>query len=143
MFHNLEKFLPPNGDEVHQNFDLPPLKVPSEIFPKVVEYCTHYQNVERLNDIPRPIQSHQLKKIVSQEWYYNFIIQFDQKSLFRLTTLANYLGVDSLLNLAGLTFALRVRRKNKDEVRKMLNVPSEVQVPSVVEQVTGSSSEMS
>ena len=106
----------------------------TDIFRYIIEYCTHYQYVEGMNDIQRPLQSHQLKKIVSQEWYYNFIMQFDKKTLFRLVQASNILGLDCLLNLSVLTLALRVRGDNKDEVRKMLNVPSDTmqQVPQEV-----------
>ena len=128
MFQLLDKFLPLDDEEIY-NFDLPSINVSSDILSKVIEFCHHYQTIEVMNDIQRPIQSHRLERNVTQEWYYNFINQIDdQRSLFRLVIAAYYLGVEPLLNLAVLALALRVQGKNEDEVKNILNVPTEVQV---------------
>ena len=128
MFQLLDKFLPPDDEEIY-NFDLPPINISIGILSKVIEFCHHYQTIEVMNDIQRPLQSHRLERNVTQEWYYNFINTIeDQRSLFRLVNAANYLGVEPLLNLAVLALALRVQGKNEDEVKNILNIPGEIQV---------------
>mmetsp|Transcript_604 Transcript_604/g.763 ORF Transcript_604/g.763 Transcript_604/m.763 type:complete len:332 (-) Transcript_604:1807-2802(-) len=141
------------------------LDISSDILEKVIEYCTYYTTVEPMNDIPRPLRSNQLKEIVTQEWYYNFISSMSCMDnnddhdhdhnddndghdhaivLFRLVNAANHLKIQPLLNLAVLATALcinsRIVRGNGDYDVNMEDIKSVFKVPSSTSSSSSSSS---
>lgn len=104
--------------------------ISTSILAKVIEFCTYYQTVEKMNDIKRPLQSNLLRDNVKQEWYAKFVEDIvDQRFLFRLINATNYLDVEPLLQLTVLATAVRVDGKSEDEVRSMFDfLPIQIKI---------------
>ena len=111
-------------DEEISDQDFQVLKVPTDILKKVVEYCTHYQTVEKMNDIALPFNEgdNTVEKIVTQEWYSDFVKDEDFKTVNRLIAAANYMNISPLFNLACLSESVYIMGKSADELRKLYNI---------------------
>jgi S-phase kinase-associated protein 1 len=108
-------------DEDITDFDLHCAKVPGEVLAKVIEYCNHYQTVEKMVEFKTPFHSEELAEIVQQPWYVNFI-QANRTSLAGLIQASNYLNVQPLLKLSCLAFSISIKGKSVEELKKIFNV---------------------
>ena len=104
-----------------ENITIP--KVPTDILKKVVEYCTHYQTVEKMNEIVLPFNDGDdtVQKIIKQEWYSNFVNE-DFKTVNRLIAAANYMNISPLLDLACLSESVYIKGKSEEELRQLYNI---------------------
>ena len=104
-----------------ENITIP--KVPTDILKKVVEYCTHYQTVEKMNEIVLPFNDGDdtVQKIIKQEWYSNFVNE-DFKTVNRLIAAANYMNISPLLDLACLSESVYIMGKSEEELRQLYNI---------------------
>lgn len=81
---------------------------------KVVEFCNHYQEVEPMRSIERgPLRSTNMADHV-QLWYAEFVddARCTKDELFELLLAANYMDIETLLNLAGPAIASRISGKS-------------------------------
>ena len=99
------------------------LKVTTEVLQQVVEYCTHYQTVEKMNAIEIPFKDDEdtVLKIVKQKWYSDFVDK-DFKSVNKLIAAANYMNISPLLDLACLAESVYIRGKSAEALRGLYNI---------------------
>lgn len=64
-----------------------------------------------------------LEEIVTQQWYLDFIQQFDRDGLFPLIAACNFLDIEPLLNLSVLAMCVSINNKSEDELRAIFNIP--------------------
>ena len=96
-----------------------PTDVKSDMLKKIVEYLTHYKGVEPKN-IPKPLPSSNLSDSID-EWEINFINGIELDNLYDLINGANYMGINSLVDLASAKIASLMKDKTVEEMRIMLN----------------------
>ena len=96
------------------------LKVSTDVLSKVVEYCTHYQTVEEMNEISTPLNGETVEDIVKQDWYCNFC-KVEREMLFNLVAAANYMDIKPLLDLTCLAMSVSIKGKSAEELRSMTN----------------------
>ena len=101
--------------------EVPILKVSSNCLSKVVQFMEHYDE-DPLKEIKTPLEGEDLDTIVKQEWYRTFI-SADLKMVFELTSAANYMEIQPLLDLACLRVSIEMVGKSAEEIRTMLNIP--------------------
>ena len=96
--------------------------VKGDVLKKVAEYLEHYKNEEpKLYE--KPLPSANLKDCVD-EWDFNFIdIPIDD--VFKIILAANYLNIQSLLDLACAAVAALIKGKTTDEIRQILNITND------------------
>ena len=87
---------------------------------KIVEYLSHY-NGESPKEIEKPITSNEMKNL-TDEWSASFIDKFSLDELSNLTVCANYMGIDSLLDLCCAKVATVCKDKSEDEIFKIFNI---------------------
>ena len=87
---------------------------------KIKEYLTHY-NGESPKEIEKPITSNEMKNL-TDEWSSTFIDKLSLEDITNLTVAANYMGINSLLDLCCAKVATLCKDKNEDEIFKMFNI---------------------
>ena len=70
-----------------------------------MEYCNHFQTVEKMNEINTPFKSEELDEIVTQKWYSDWANNLTLTQMFGLIEAANSLDIPELLNLMTLVWA--------------------------------------
>ena len=86
----------------------------------IKEYLTHY-NGESPKEIEKPITSNEMKNL-TDEWSSTFIDKLSLEDITNLTVAANYMGINSLLDLCCAKVATLCKDKNEDEIFKMFNI---------------------
>ena len=86
----------------------------------IKEYLTHY-NGESPKEIEKPITSNEMKNL-TDEWSSTFIDKLSLEDVTNLTVAANYMGINSLLDLCCAKVATLCKDKNEDEIFKMFNI---------------------
>ncbi|CAO2827639.1 unnamed protein product [Amaranthus hypochondriacus] len=99
-----------------------PLDVHADILPHILNYCKIHAKQDP------PINNEELKK-----WDEEFI-KCNQGILFDLTMAANYLLMDSLLDLTCQTLADMIKGKSVEEIRELFRITSDY-TPEEEEQV--------
>jgi S-phase kinase-associated protein 1 len=108
-------------DEEIESQDIMLPKVSEEELKRVVEFCTHYQEEEKMNDIVVKGKN-KLEEIITQEWYLEFVKNLDRDQLFALIQAANYLDIQPLLQLTTLGLCASINNKSQDEIREVFNI---------------------
>lgn len=127
------------GDEdddeiIDQEFPVP--KVSTDILTKVVEFCTHYQTVEKMNCITLPFDDGDdtVLKIIKQKWYADFVKNEsleDFKANNKLIAAANFMNISPLLDLACLSESVYIQGKSAEQLRQLYNIKKPEEKPSV------------
>lgn len=106
---------------------VPLVNTSSEVLEKVIEFCTHYEQVEPMKDIETPFPKEadedgfELKQLV-QEWYADFCQLEDKQVLFQLLISANFMNIKPLLDLTCLAVAKYIHKKSIEEIRDIFKI---------------------
>mmetsp|Transcript_478 Transcript_478/g.746 ORF Transcript_478/g.746 Transcript_478/m.746 type:complete len:174 (+) Transcript_478:50-571(+) len=103
--------------------EIPLPNVKATVLAKVIEYCTHYKQVESMTSITTPLKSNRIEDIV-QEWYADFV-NVDQTLLFELVTAANFMDIKALLDLTCLAVSVLIKGKSAEEIRRIFNISND------------------
>lgn len=105
--------------------DIIPLpNVTGQILAKVIEYCKYHVDASKEGADGKPAKSED----EIQRWDRDFI-SLDKKdlpTLFDLTLAANYLNIDSLLDLTTRTLANMIKGKSAQEIRETFNIENDL-----------------
>ena len=86
----------------------------------IKEFLSHF-NGEAPKEIEKTIKSNEMKNL-TDEWSSNFIDKIPLEDLTNLTVAANYMGINSLLDLCCAKVATMCKDKNEDEILKMFKI---------------------
>ena len=86
----------------------------------IKEYLTHY-NGESPKEIEKPITSNEMKNL-TDEWSSSFIDKLSVEDLSNLTVAANYMGINSLLDLCCAKVATLCKDKSEDDIFKLFKI---------------------
>ena len=86
----------------------------------IKEFLSHY-NGEAPKEIEKPIQSNEMKNL-TDEWSSSFIDKIPLEDLTNLTVAANYMGINSLLDLCCAKVASLCKDKSEDEILKTFKI---------------------
>jgi len=113
-----------NDEEDYDEVVLPSDKVPEDIFEAIVNFITHYKTVEPLNDFDfgPPTSGRGFDEVVSQEWYRNFINQFEGTSIIPVIKAADFLDIKPLVDLAMLKMCATIKGKTEKEIKLFFNI---------------------
>ena len=99
--------------EISEDFGAIPLNnIDSKIFEKILEFCNYYTETEKMNEIPRPVNS---EKIDVQEWYVEYI-NIPEDDITKLLDAANFLGINDLIYLCCAKLAFNIKNSTKEEL---------------------------
>ena len=87
---------------------------------KIKEFLAHYNGVPP-PEIEKPLISNEMKNL-TDEWSANFIDKMPIEDLVNLSIAANYLSINSLLDLCCAKMASLCKDKNEDEIYKAFNI---------------------
>ena len=86
----------------------------------IKEYLTHF-NGESPKEIEKPITSNEMTNL-TDEWSSNFIDKLSVEELSNLTVAANYMGINSLLDLCCAKVATLCKDKTEDDIFKLFKI---------------------
>ena len=87
---------------------------------KIVEFLTHCNGVAPA-EIEKPLTSNEMKNL-TDEWSANFVDKMTIEELVNLTVAANYMGINSLLDLCCAKVASLCKDKSEEEIFKTFNI---------------------
>ena len=87
---------------------------------KIKEYLSHF-NGTAPPEIEKPITSNEMKNL-TDEWSANFADKMTMEELVNLTVAANYMGINSLLDLCCAKVASLCKDKDEKEIFKTFNI---------------------
>ena len=87
---------------------------------KIKEYLSHF-NGAAPPEIEKPITSNEMKNL-TDEWSANYIDKMSMEELVNLTVAANYMGINSLLDLCCAKVASLCKDKSEEEIFKTFNI---------------------
>ena len=99
---------------------IPLNEIDEKIGEKIKEYLTHF-NGNPPAEIEKPLTSNDMKNI-TDEWSANFIDKMSLDEVTNLTVAANYMGINSLLDLCSAKIASLFKDKSEEEVLKEFNI---------------------
>merc|ERR1712038_564443 len=94
-------------------------KVTGDILALIVDYLKHHNGKEPA-EIPKPIRSVKMEKIVEDVWDAEFINKQTKKTIFQIILGANYMDIKSLLHLGCAKIATLIKGKSPEEIKKIL-----------------------
>ena len=99
---------------------IPLTEVDEKTGEKIRDYLTHLEgNVPK--EIQKPLISSEMKN-VTDEWSASFIDKMLLDDLVNLTVAANYMGINSLLDLCCAKLASLCKDKTEEEIYKTFNI---------------------
>ena len=87
---------------------------------KIKEFLTHCNGVAPA-EIEKPLTSNEMKNL-TDEWSANFVDKMTIEELVNLTVAANYMGINSLLDLCCAKVASLCKDKSEEEIFKTFNI---------------------
>ena len=120
------------NEDVDELDDVPLPNVNTETLKKVLQFC-NYHIENPMPEIPKPITSSDLQTIVGSS-YGTFIQSFQQEELFEIINAANFMDIQSLLDLACAQVATQIRGKTPEEIRATFNIENDF-TPEEEEQI--------
>ena len=87
---------------------------------KIVEFLTHFNGAAPA-EIEKPLTSNEMKNL-TDEWSANFVDKMTIEELVNLTVAANYMGINSLLDLCCAKVASLCKDKSEEEIFKTFNI---------------------
>eukprot|EP01084_Bolivina_argentea_P207556 354098_1 len=95
-------------------------KVSVDELPHVLQYLGHHKGIEPA-PLPSPIPSINMSRVVSDKWDATFIDAFDKKVIFNIISIANYMGIPSLLHLGCAKIATLIKGLSPAEITNILS----------------------
>ena len=87
---------------------------------KIKEFLTHFNGAAPA-EIEKPLTSNDMKSL-TDEWSAGFVDKMSMEELVNLTVAANYMGINSLLDLCCAKVASLCKDKNEQEIFKTFNI---------------------
>ena len=87
---------------------------------KIKEFLAHFDGVAPA-EIEKPLTSNDMKTL-TDEWSANFVDKMPLEDLVNLTVSANYMGINSLLDLCCAKIASVCKDKSEEEIFKTFNI---------------------
>lgn len=113
-----------DDDDEETGREIPLPNVSSPVLEKVIEFCTHYTQVEQMTAIQTPLRSPKLDELV-QEWYAAYV-RVERNMLFDLVAAANFMDIKPLLDLTCLAVSILIKGKSATELREMFNLTADL-----------------
>ena len=92
---------------------------------RVIDYLRHFKGVPP-PEIPKPIpqgdKDDEAFKKCMDEWSFNFIDKIGLDDLVNVTVTANFMGIQSLLDLCCAKFANLCKDKTEEDIFKVFNI---------------------
>ncbi|KAL3634322.1 SKP1-like protein 1A [Castilleja foliolosa] len=98
---------------------IPLHNVTSVILSKVIEYCKHHVDAAKTDDKPSSTAA-------SDDAFDADFVKVDLSTLCELILAANYLNINSLLDLTCKTVANMMKGKTPEEIRKMFKITNDL-----------------
>lgn len=89
---------------------------------KIIEYLEHHKD-KQPEEIEKPLRSADLTDCVP-EWDYNYV-DIPHDELFEVILVANFLGVQSLLDLTCAKVATMIKGKSVEEIRDIFDIQND------------------
>ena len=90
---------------------------------RLKDYLEHYSN-STPKKIEMPLPNKDFKDCID-EWDYDFI-NCDTETILELMVAANFLDINSLLDLTSAKIASLIKGKNSEEIRRILNMENDI-----------------
>lgn len=92
---------------------------------KVVEYMTYHMDHPPPPMIVKPLVSVRLIDSGVGQWDSDFLDTLDQDLLFKVISVANFLGIDPLLHLGCAKVASLIKDRSPEQIRSTFDIPND------------------
>ena len=116
---SLSNFLRKAMDEAIDDSPISLSEIDEKMLEKILEYLDRF-NGNAPNEIEKPLPGGDMKGAID-EWSVNFVDKITLDDLVNLTIAANYLGINSLIDLCCAKFACMCKDKSEEEIFKVFN----------------------
>jgi S-phase kinase-associated protein 1 len=99
---------------------VPLCKVTSVVLRRILSLLEHAL-VEQLPVIPRPLPTNNLETLIPA-WYVSFLGELTSEEVFELTEAADFLHIESVLDLCCASIAATIKDKPVEELRKFFKI---------------------
>ena len=100
--------------------EIPLPNVQTALLSKVIDYCKYHKD-NAPEKIQKPLKSTNLVECGVSEWDSEYV-NIEQGGLFELILAANYLDIQSLLDLTCAKVASMIKGRNTEEIRKRFGI---------------------
>jgi hypothetical protein len=109
------------GDKDETWFPLPQVKF--DVLKRIVGFIT-YHHKNPMVSIDKPLVSKEITQVIKDPWDIECVNIPNSPDLIGLLTAANYMNIESLINLCAVKVALQIKGKSVEEVRRVMEIPS-------------------
>jgi S-phase kinase-associated protein 1 len=109
-------------DDDTEEREIPLTNVTKDILELIIKFCDYHYHHEDMKEIDKPLNG-KLCDIVSK-WDYEFI-SIEQNIIFELILGANYMDIQSLLDLSCAKVASLIKGKTPEEIRLQFNIEND------------------
>ena len=111
-------------------------EVESKDLSKIIDYLKHYKHFEP-KKIPKPFPERTnkkfLRKILNDDWTFNFLQQFNLEEVISLVNSANYLEIDGLIRILSAKLAYEMCNCDEDEAREKFGIECDMTFDEIME----------
>ena len=111
-------------------------EVESKDLIKIIDYLKHYKHFEP-KKIPKPFPEKTnkkfLRKILNDDWTFNFLQQFTLEEVISLVNCANYLEIDGLIRILSAKLAYEMCNCDVEEAREKFGIECDMSLYEVLE----------
>jgi S-phase kinase-associated protein 1 len=109
------------GDPSADSIPLPQVKF--DVLKRIVGFIT-YHHKNPMVPIDKPLVSKEITQVIKDSWDVECVNIPNSPDLIGLLTAANYMNIESLINLCAVKVALQIKGKSVEEVRRVMEIPS-------------------
>lgn len=105
------------------------LNVSNQELRRIIDYCEYHvagkgDKLKEVDPIEAPLKSKDISEIVP-EWYANFITPLCNDDVFKLMKAANYMHVETLIELCSAYIGTKIKGKSPEEIRKTFGITAD------------------
>jgi len=117
---SLIKSMIADDDDGDDECDVPLPNVDAATLARVVAFLQHHVDAP-MRPIPKPLKTPTLRDVVEDAWDAD-LVALPKKDVIDLASAANYLHIESLLDLACAQIATHILNKSPEEIRKEFGI---------------------
>ena len=107
-----------------ENEIIPIYNIPMPILVMVMEFCDHHKKDKDYKRLQQPLDSNDINQLVPK-WDAAFIKNYSLETCFQLIQAANYLAINSLIDLGCAWMTCHIKDRTPEFIRKTFNIEND------------------
>mgnify|MGYP002627068711 CR=1 FL=1 len=123
-------------DAIEENKEISLKEVSSMDLKRIIEYLTHYKNMEP-KEIPKPFPDFPdddfFKSILNDEWTFDFLQKISLEEVVNLVNSADYLQINGLINILAAKMSFEMINCEVEEARRKFGIETDLTDEEIAE----------